>query len=240
MSCEHTDLDGAYVLGALSPSERQEFERHLVGCAACGRAVRELAGLPGLLAHVSAEDLEPVDVPPLPATLLPSLVHGVRVAQRRRSALVAAVAAGVAVLAVGGLAVGGAFDDGERSAAAPSTTATTSPTSPAVDVPSAMPMEPAGPSPVSAEVLLASVPWGTRLDVTCSYKDGEEEYEASPDGTYALVVRTRDGRTEQVATWHGVPGRRMHLSAATATRRGDIASVEMRTTDGLVVLRLTV
>ncbi len=233
MSCEHSHLDGAYVLGALSPSERQEFERHLLGCAECSRSVRELAGLPGLLAHVEAEDLERQDVPPIPSTLLPSLVREVRVARRRRSALVAAVAAAVAALAVGGLAVGGAFDTGSRTAAPPTTTPTAT-----VATPSAVPMEPVGPSPVSADVLLASVPWGTRLDVTCTYEDDEEEYEARPDATYALVVRTRDGRTEQVATWRGLPGRTMHLSAATANRRGDIASIEMRTTEGLVVLRL--
>lgn len=234
MSCEHSHLDGAYVLGALSPNERQEFERHLLGCAECSRSVRELAGLPGLLAHVKAEDFERQDAPPIPSTLLPSLVREVRVARRRRSALVAAVAAAVAVLAMGSLAVGGAFDGGSGTATPPSAT---TPTATGV-TPSAVPMEPVGPGPVSADVLLASVPWGTRLDVTCSYENDEEEYQARPDATYALVVRTRDGRTEQVATWHGLPGRTMHLSAATATRRGDIASIEMRTTDGLVVLRL--
>jgi hypothetical protein len=232
MSCEHGHLDGAYVLGALSPAERQEFERHLAGCEECSRGVRELAGLPGLLAHVTAEDLAPAPVPPLPDTLLPALVRDVRADQRRRSALVAAVAAAVAALAVGGLAVGGAFDRGTSAAAppAPSASATVSP--------SPLPMDPVGPSPVSAEVALASVAWGTRLDLTCSYEDDEEEYEARPDATYALVVTTRDGRSEQVATWHGLPGRTMHLTAATASRRADIASVEMRTTDGVVVLRL--
>ncbi len=232
MSCEHGHLDGAYVLGALSASERQEFERHLLGCEECARSVRELAGLPGLLAHARAEDLEPVAVPPLPDTLLPALVRRVRVAQRRRSALVAAVAAGVTALAVGGLGAGGAFGGGAPAATAPSTSTS------AAAGPAAVPMVPVGPGPVSAEVVLAPVPWGTRLELTCSYLGEQEEYAARPDATYALVVRTRDGRTEQVATWHGLPGRTMHVSAATATRRGDIASVEMRTSDGLVVLRL--
>ncbi len=233
MSCEHGHLDGAYVLGALSAAERQAFERHLAGCEECSRAVRELAGLPGLLAHVSAEDLEPVTVPPLPATLLPSLVRDVRAAKRRRTALVASVAAAVTALAVAGLAVGGAFDGGTSPSAASSPTATASAT------PTALAMDPVGPSPVSAEVVLASVAWGTRLDLACSYEGDEEEYEARPDATYALVVTTRDGRSEQVATWHGLPGRTMHLTAATATRRPDIVSVEMRTSDGVVVLRLS-
>ena len=48
--------DAAYVLGALSPVERREYEEHLAGCPACQAAVSELAGLPGLLAQVPPED----------------------------------------------------------------------------------------------------------------------------------------------------------------------------------------
>jgi Putative zinc-finger len=238
MSCPHGHLDGAYVLGALSPGERQEFEQHMLGCEECSRSVRELAGLPGLLAQVEVADLEPLDVPPVPETLMPALVREVRTAQRRRSALVASVAAAVAALAVAGLTVGGSGGGTPLTAPAPSSTAASATPTP----PSAVPMAPVGPSPVRAEVVLASVAWGTRVDITCSYEDeeDEEEYEARPDATYALVVTGRDGRSEQVATWHGLPGRTMRLSAATATRQGDIASIEMRTTDGLVVLRLAV
>ena len=169
-------------------------------------------------------------------SLLPELVKEVRTAQRRRSAISAGVAAAVAGLAVAGLVVVGAGDSATTTASAPSPTGAP----PSLTTPSAMPLAPVGPSPVSARVLLESVAWGTRLDMTCSYEDDEEEYEARPDATYALVVTSRDGRSEQVATWHGLPGRTMRLSAATATRRGDIASIEMRTTDGLVVLRLRV
>ena len=51
MSCEFAHHDGAYVLGSLSPADRSAFERHLAGCADCALGVRELAGLPGLLAQ---------------------------------------------------------------------------------------------------------------------------------------------------------------------------------------------
>jgi anti-sigma-K factor RskA len=47
--------DAAYVLGALSPADRREFEEHLKGCAACASAVGELAGLPGLMSKVSED-----------------------------------------------------------------------------------------------------------------------------------------------------------------------------------------
>ena len=48
--------DAAYVLGALSPAERREYEEHLADCSACQSAVSELAGMPGLLAQVPPED----------------------------------------------------------------------------------------------------------------------------------------------------------------------------------------
>ncbi|MFI2489569.1 anti-sigma factor family protein [Promicromonospora kroppenstedtii] len=50
---EFAEWDAAYVLGALSPSDRRAYERHLAGCAACRSAVAELAGLPGLLGTIS-------------------------------------------------------------------------------------------------------------------------------------------------------------------------------------------
>ena len=56
---------------------------------------------------------------------------------------------------------------------------------------------------------------------------------------YVLVVRTRDGGTEQVGTWRAIDGRTMRLSAATSVPRADIASVEVRTTSGRRVLELT-
>ncbi|MFE7507626.1 anti-sigma factor family protein [Promicromonospora sp. NPDC057488] len=50
---EFAEWDAAYVLGALGPSDRRAYERHLAGCAACRSAVAELAGLPGLLGTIS-------------------------------------------------------------------------------------------------------------------------------------------------------------------------------------------
>jgi anti-sigma factor RsiW len=38
--------DAAYVLGALGPQERAEFEHHLRECAQCSAAVASLAGVP--------------------------------------------------------------------------------------------------------------------------------------------------------------------------------------------------
>lgn len=236
MSCEFAHLDGSYVLGALSPAERLEFEHHLGRCEDCSRAVRELAGIPGLLAQVELSDIEEASGAPVPPSLLPSLVREARFAERRRSAVVASVAASVAAAVVGVLAVATGLPGGREPVAGHSSSAATSATSAAPG----RPMEAVRATPVRADVLLAGVAWGTRLDMTCSYGEGEDDYQGSPGAEYALVVRTRDGRTEQVATWKGLPGRTMRVSGATATDRADIQRVELRTADGLVVLQLTV
>jgi hypothetical protein len=98
-------------------------------------------------------------------------------------------------------------------------------------------MSPVGHVPVHARVAFADVAWGTRLDVTCRY-DGAGRYGSTAPATYALVVRTRDGRAQQVATWRALPGRTMRVTAATAAARDEIASVEVRTAQGTPVLRL--
>ncbi len=231
MSCEHTHLDGSYVLGALAPSERQDFERHLATCAECSRSVREMAGLPGLLSRIEADVLvTPPAGDPVPDTLLPALVANVRRTQRRRLAVTVGVAAAAAVV-VGVAAVAGPFGTTGQGTALP-------PTSPSQSAgPAGRSMLPIGRVAVRGNVAFTSVLWGTRLDLTCTYGGGGE-YGTPPERTYAMFVQTSDGRTEQVATWRGLPGRTMRLAAATAASRQDIRSVEVRTADGRTVLKL--
>jgi hypothetical protein len=234
MTCEQSHLDGAYVLGSLSPAERQDFERHLSGCDECSRAVRELAGLPGLLARVDPAvlgDSSP-DVP-VPDTLLPRLVASVSHERRRRRFVTVGLAAAAAVAVVTAgvgvpLAVSGAFSDGQHATAGGTTSSTPG-----------QRMVPLAGAPVRAQLALQPVAWGTRLDLTCTYAPTAGEYQLPQVATYVLVVRTRDGRTEQVGTWKARDGRTMRLSAATSASRDQISSVEVRTTNGKAVLRLT-
>ena len=229
MSCGFEHDDGAYVLGALSPAFRRAFEEHLSGCDACQRSVRELAGLPGLLARVDAGVLEsPVTDEAVPAGVLPALLRDVRQERRRRTWLTAGTAAAAAVVvATGTFALAGLGDSGGGPSAGP----------PAASSPATgQAMRPVGnPIGVRATLDLAPVAWGTRLELVCSYQG--EAY-AAPE-TYALVVHTRDGRSERVATWKSLPGRTMRRAAATAPSRSDITSVEMLTADGDPVLELT-
>ena len=221
--CELAHDDAAYVLGALPPAERLAYERHLATCPECAASVRRIAGLPGLLGRLPLEAVESAPEPePLPDTLLPRLVQGVRRQQhRRRWAVGLAAAAAVVAIAAAGATVVAVTSEDE-----PPPTAT------------AQPMTPLDQDRVDASVALTSVAWGTRVDLTCSYDEPTGEYQHDEPGpTYSLVVRTRDG-VEQVATWKALPGRTMHLTGATALDADDIASVEVRTAGGQPVLRL--
>lgn len=227
-SCEHSHLDGAYVLGALAPEERLEFERHLRECPACARAVQQLAGLPGLLSQVSADVLESAPAPePVPDTLLPALVREVRRGRRRRHWAVGLAAAAAVVTVVGvSVAVVTANDDG-----APSAT-------PSIPAAPSQRMTPVGASGTTGWLTLTSMAWGTRLDLTCSYPMPEGYHPGGPP-TYEMVVRTSDGVAKRVARWRGVADRPITVTGATEVEVDDIASVEVRISHGPRVLRLT-
>ena len=239
MSCQYAHDDGAYVLGALSPADRQDFERHLPGCADCTRAVGELAGLPGLLGGVGAHVLEEAEVDdPVPDTLLPALFVEVRKARRRRAwAASGLAAAAAAAVVVGALAVGQAGSDDEG-AALPDAATSSSPTGPPSPGAAPREMQPVGEVPVRATVTLEQVTWGTRVGLACTYDTELVPYALPPEVDYLLFVRTRDGRSERVGSWRSVDGLPMQLSAATAADRAELDSVEVRTADGRVVLRL--
>jgi hypothetical protein len=210
--------DAAYVLGALSPEDRRAYEAHLAGCAECTRAVRELAGMPGLLARVRLTALEE-PAPQPPATLLPALAGAVHRRRLRRR-----WAVGAGAVAAAGMAV--ALGGGLLTASAPA---------PAPPAPTGITLSRVGTTPLHASARLVGVAWGTRIDLTCTY---DPAYGEDPAGSYALVVVDRAGRTQQVATWSAVPGRVSRVTAATALRRSDIARVEVRTATGTRVLQL--
>jgi anti-sigma factor RsiW len=235
--CEHAHEDGAYVLGALSPEDRLAFERHLPGCADCAQSVRELAGIPGLLARVPVEMVEAGPLAaPVPDTLLPALVRRVRRTERRRTwvtAGLAGIAAAAAVVAFGFATLGN--DDGSPDALPPAhSSAPTAPSTAPAEV-----MRPVGDEPISGWLSLTQVGWGTRLDLTCSYASDSHDYDDPSWSTYAMYVHTADGAVEQVASWRALPGKTMQLAAATAAARADITSVEVRTSSGDRVLELS-
>lgn len=228
MNCGFAHHDGAYVLGSLSPADRSAFERHLAGCADCALGVRELAGLPGLLAKVSPGVLESVGAPqPVPPTLLPALVAEARRSQRRRTTVLVGLAAAAALVVSGGSAVVYNVLDDDPPPAGQATPPSSAPGKPMTSIDS---------KSVTGTLALTSVAWGTRLDLECTYTP---EDEVAHDATYSMVVHTSDGRVEQVATWTALAGESMRLPAATSATLDEITSVEVLTSAGVPVLWLT-
>src|SRR3954447_23562251 len=177
--CPYELWDGSYVLGSLSPAERREFEAHLDGCRTCSRSLRDLAGLPGLLGRIGPEVFEETEPEPVPETLLPRLSRAVRRQQQRRTFLTAGIAAAAAVVITAGGVL--ALDRSGSSSPEVVPSLSTSPTS--LSTPTAKPMKNISPAhdPMVASVALTPVPWGTRLELTCSYPRSATVYAG---GTY--------------------------------------------------------
>ena len=98
----HPDL-GGYVLGALEPAERADFEEHLAGCERCQAEVAELRGLPELLEQAAP----PVEVPPSLRERTFAAVERAAAQQRRRRRLRLALTAVAACLVLVVAFVGG-------------------------------------------------------------------------------------------------------------------------------------
>ncbi|HEC09053.1 MAG TPA: zf-HC2 domain-containing protein, partial [Acidimicrobiales bacterium] len=107
MSDDHVryrEWAAAYVLGALEPQERAEFETHLSSCRECRDETAAFAPIPGLLARIDpAEAVEG----PLPERVVAGAALEVadelhRLRRSRRLWQLTAAAAIVALLLVGG------------------------------------------------------------------------------------------------------------------------------------------
>jgi hypothetical protein len=205
--------DAAYVLGALGPAQRRAFEEHLQQCPDCTRRVSDIAGLPGLLAQLDESAFTgPEDVPPVPETLLPQLLRAVRRRRWRVRLLTVAAAAVAVVLAV--LVAWAVIPTG------------TVPAPEAVAPVPARTMTQVDQDRLTATVAMQKVAWGTRVHLTCTYV-GDDYSAEDVAPSYALVVHTRDGASQQVATWRAVPGRTTQLDAATDADPAQIASVDV-------------
>jgi hypothetical protein len=214
------EWDAAYVLGALSPDDRREFEAHLEGCAQCQASVAELAGMPALLAKadpMSIESATPAGRLAQSANgdrTLPTLAHRVR---RRRLAR-RWVIAGTATLAAAAIA-----------------TAVVLPTT--LNAPpragTEIALEQTTPSPLSATVALTAKRWGTELTMTCRY---ESAGAYATTGHYALYVTDASGRASRVASWSAWPGATIHASGAVDVQKSQLRTLEIRDTSTDAVL----
>ncbi|GIF76626.1 anti-sigma factor family protein [Asanoa siamensis] len=233
--CPHALDDGAYVLGALSPSERAEYERHLAGCPACREAVAEIAVLPGLLGRLTDPDsLDLSPSTPLPDRM-PALLTAVgaerrriRRSRRRRYAGAALVAAGLAaVVGVGVAGVDAGWFGGGSGAGQIAGRGTQ------INV-KLVPMEPVGGTvPVTAEVGLNGTKWGTEISMRCTYKAGGDSKKA---WTFRLVAHGADGAKEQVGSWMAAAGETVEMNGATRFTGRELVRLELTRYDGTALL----
>ena len=209
--------DAAYVLGALSPAERREYEEHLAGCPSCQNAVAEIAGLPGLLAQVPPEDAAllaaaPVEVlddgPP------PDLLARMRARSARRWRLTSTVigAAAALVLLLAGIAYAvGLLPFGSSE-------------------PQRVAFEAVRPTALTAVVDVVPVEDGTRIEVQCVYAESNEPWPGGGYGhaDYTIYVVDRAGNATMVKEWPVKPNRTMTPDGTTPLRIRQIEAVEIR------------
>jgi hypothetical protein len=217
---------GAYVLGALSPAERQSYERHLSTCAECRAEVGELAVLPGLMGRLDATEIEDDDVVSAPPTILPGVVTRIR--RRRRNYRFAAIGGAVAAACLA-LIVG--LTVPTHSAPTPQATTSSAALRTMVQPPGALP----GTDVATASIALTAFDGGTRITGTCTYKTGQSTYQGPLK--FAIVVHPKDGgQPDQVSSWSAWPGETRPINATTWFPLNEVASVDLVGSDGKALL----
>jgi Putative zinc-finger len=227
--------DAAYVLGALSPTDRREFEEHLATCPPCQAAVSELAAIPGLLAQVSPGDaamlamavdnqVEPggtavtseteaelIEAGP-PPSLLPKMIKAARARRRRMIAAVAGIAAAV-VLVIGGAAVATGL----------------LPLRP--ESPQRVAFSPVVPSGITAVADVIPGKDGTQIKVECVYAEVNDPRPGGGHEMYSIFVVDRSGQASEIKEWPATPNKQMRPSGTTPLKVSQIADLEIRETD---------
>ncbi|MDG6101048.1 zf-HC2 domain-containing protein [Dactylosporangium aurantiacum] len=221
-------------MGALSPPEREAYERHLADCAQCRAEVAEFGELPALLGKLDPDVAQAMTAPSwagpsaVPATASwagPSMASQPRVLDRARvgrrtdrrrrrwqHAGTALVAACLGVLAVIGVRAAG------------------------VGQPEFVAMQEVAASvPVTASLALEDESDGTLVRMRCAYKpsaDGHGKW------TYKLYVVPEHGEPEELDAWTAGAGDEYQLKAHSRYQRGDIRKLEIRKSDGTPLLVL--
>jgi hypothetical protein len=240
MRCDYAYDSGAYVLGALSPSERAAYERHLAECPTCREAVGEVAVLPGLLGRLDPAGLEQIASAPSAESRMPDLLsavtqarHKERAARRWRTAGSMLTAACLALFAGFGA---GILRDG--SSAGTQSPPVAQATTPAPVKPRMVAMKSVvGDIPVTAEVGLTPTKFGTEITMHCAYpthSGGSKSY------TYRLFAWNSEGEAEAIGSWAVSPGADVAFTAMTSFAPDELARVALTKKDGTPLLEYKV
>jgi anti-sigma-K factor RskA len=216
---------GALVLGALDPSERDQVEAHVRGCAHCASALAEIAPMAGLLhrAGITAGDLQPAPPEVLERALAqvhqessaepgetPSASAEVVALRRRRLPLLAAAAVAVLALVLGG-AWWSQHQVGPGSVTARGASAS------------------AG---VKATVVMTPVDAGTSMNLTLSG--------VTPGQECSLVAVSSTGVREVTSTWVANYEGEAEITGTAALTLATIERLDITTPDGRTLLAIDV
>lgn len=241
-TCPKLVESGVYVLGALPPGQRLEYERHLATCAECRAEVGDLAVLPGLLGRLDEASVSVLAAAPepAPASVVPIALGRIRKQRRiRRFTAAAGSLAAAALAAVVVLLIPNGTNP-VLSGPGPSPTTSVSP-SPTQTPPTGVAhvMTPVGgEDKLEAEVVFTPTNGGTRVDVTCRYIGTLPPDYHGPTPRFSLYLTSRNGNpTQLIGTWTALPGDLVTVPAMTWWKESNIASVELRGPDGSTLLR---
>jgi hypothetical protein len=216
----YVEDDAAYVMGALSPQEREAFETHLAECPRCSQSVAELSSMTGLLAQVPlGRVVQPENgQEPAPDLLLPGLMRAARSERRRRSlrlmASGAVAAAVVAIAVVIGVSLGG----------------------PAKPAGTTVAMSPVRSTAVTGTLHLTEASWGTQVSLDCQWV-GSAAADWDDKKTYQLVaVPTNGTQPRLLAQWALVPGEDATVVGSTDLATDRIARIELQESADKTVL----
>ncbi|BCB81063.1 zf-HC2 domain-containing protein [Phytohabitans flavus] len=237
MRCDHAYDSGAYVLGALSPSERASYERHLAECPTCREAVGEVAVLPGLLGRLDPAGLEQIASAPSAETRMPDLLAAVgdarrkeRATRRWRTAGSLLTAACLALFAGFGA---GILRDGSSASTQPPVAQATTPAGPRMVAMKSV----VGDIPVTAEIGLTVTKWGTHVTMHCAYPMHSG---ANKTYTYRLMAWDSEGEKEEIGSWAVAPGADVDFNAITSFGSGQLARLAITKKDGTPLLEYKV
>jgi hypothetical protein len=216
-TCQMSIELGAYVLHALEEKEDEEVRRHVADCDLCQDEVGDLSFTASLLALLTPEDLDLLDVEEGPLTVGaagtdPGPASSEPPTRRpRRRIMLAVAAAFAATLAI------------------PAARLLDHPAS----VPSATVIRATDPNThVKAAVTLARADSGTRVHLSLSG--------AYPQGWCSLVAHSRDGATDTAATWRADAAGTAEVAGTTAIPTSRLSELDVVTDTGRVLVSIPV
>jgi hypothetical protein len=216
----YVHFDAAYVLAALEPDEKAEFEAHLLTCDRCRARVDMvrpvaalLADMPegALLAALDLDDAGPLRDRP-PETLLPGLLRRAKRERQRRRFVTSSLGLVAAACLAATMIVVSQSNEPSR--------------------PASQAMRPLVTSPVQATAAVTGAAWGTRIDLRCTYVSGDSSY------WYGLVVIDKAGVAHDSGTWRATPGEVTPFTGGTSLTRPQITAIEVTNAAGTPLLTL--